>query len=117
MKLNEKEALVRLGDMSKDACAARLIAARRTSKLSQLDVAEAAGIQNNSLNNMEKGRQFPNREIMRYYFRAHRIDFNFLMHGDFAQLPHDVQQVLISNMPPVTSGRGRRPDLGKAQTS
>jgi hypothetical protein len=36
---------------------------------------------------------------MRFYFRAHRIDFNFLMHGDFAQLPADVQAQIFDALP------------------
>lgn len=98
MDITEKEQLCRLGDMSKEACSARLVAARLVTGLSQLDASDQAGIPNNSLNNMEKARQFPNREIMRYYYRAHRIDFNFLMHGDFSQLPQDVQSALFSKL-------------------
>jgi len=94
----EIERLTRLGDMSKDACSIRLLAARLTTGLSQLEASESAGIANNALNNMEKGRQFPNREIMRYYHRAHRIDFNFILHGDFAQLPQDTQAALVEKL-------------------
>ena len=95
MKIKEKECLARLGDMGKVACAVRLLAARNVTGLSQLEVSQRAGIANNALNNMERSRQFPNREVMRYYHRAHRIDFNFLMHGDFAQLPMDIQDALF----------------------
>ena len=98
MDIMEIERLTRLGDMSKDACAIRLLAARLTTGLSQLEASELAGIANNALNNMEKGRQFPNREIMRYYHRAHRIDFNFILHGDFAQLPQDTQASLVEKL-------------------
>ncbi|WP_236627407.1 MULTISPECIES: helix-turn-helix domain-containing protein [unclassified Sulfitobacter] len=98
MNINEKEQLTRLGDMSKEACALRLLVARDSTGLSQLETSQQAGIANNALNNMEKGRQFPNREIMKYFYRAHRIDFNFLMHGDFAQLPQDVQKSLFANL-------------------
>lgn len=98
MDIMEIERLTRLGDMSKDACSIRLLAARLTTGLSQLEASEFAGIANNALNNMEKGRQFPNREIMRYYHRAHRIDFNFILHGDFAQLPQDTQAALVEKL-------------------
>ncbi|HDZ53384.1 MAG TPA: XRE family transcriptional regulator [Sulfitobacter litoralis] len=84
--------------MSKGACALRILVAREVTGLSQLEVSQRAGIANNALNNMERARQFPNREIMRYYHRAHRIDFNFLMHGDFAQLPMDIQEALFAHL-------------------
>jgi len=98
MQIEEKEHLARLGDMSKQACALRLWVARAATGLSQLEVSQRAGIANNVLNNIEKARQFPNREVMKYYHRAHRIDFNFLMHGDFAQLPSDVQAQLFKHL-------------------
>ena len=110
MNITQKESLTRLGDMSKEACAQRLVSARLTSGLSQLEVSQQAGIANNSLNNMERGRQFPNREIMRYFYRAHRIDFNFLMHGDFSQLPQDVQADLFSKLKGASSATDQTPD-------
>jgi len=106
MNIIEKETLSRLGDMSVEACSARLVAARQTTGMSQLEVSQQADVANNSLNNMERGRQFPNREIMRYFYRAHRIDFNFLMHGDFAQLPQNVQAALFEKL----AGAGSAPD-------
>ena len=96
MMIEEKERLARLGDMSIEACAYRLRAARRFTGMSQTDAAHQAQVANNALNNMEHARQFPNREVMRYYYRAHRIDFNFFIHGDFAQLPGDVQEKLMA---------------------
>lgn len=98
MMIEDKEYLSKWGDMSKEACALRILAARDLTGLSQLETSQKSGIANNALNNMEKARQFPNREIMRYYHRAHRIDFNFLMHGDFAQLPMDIQGALFEHL-------------------
>jgi len=109
MNITEKETLARLGDMSVEACAARLVAARQTTGLSQLEVSQQADVANNSLNNMERGRQFPNREIMRYFYRAHRIDFNFLMHGDFAQLPQNVQADLFEKLATAGNATGQKP--------
>jgi DNA-binding XRE family transcriptional regulator len=99
MNILEKEQLAHIGDMSKNACAVRLLAARISTGLTQSEASHQSGVANNSLNNMERGRQFPNREIMRFYFRAHRIDFNFLMHGDFSHLPADVQAQLFDALP------------------
>ncbi len=118
MNIVEKERLARLGDMSKEACSLRLLVARDTTGSSQMEISQQAGIANNALNNMEKGRQFPNREIMKFFYRAHRIDFNFLMHGDFAQLPQDVQEALFerlaarSNEMDRTTNSGSNPKVG-----
>jgi transcriptional regulator with XRE-family HTH domain len=99
MNIAEKEMLTQLGDMGKNACSVRLLAARMSTGMTQSEASQQSGVPTNSLNNMERGRQFPNREIMRFYFRAHRIDFNFLMHGDFAQLPADVQAQIFDALP------------------
>jgi len=54
---------------------------------------------------------------MRYFYRAHRIDFNFLLHGDFAQLPADVQARLfaaleaLSNAPDQTEDSDQRQNV------
>lgn len=98
MTHDEKEALAQINIMSKEACAIRLSAARRTTGLIQTEFATAAGTQPQALNNMEKARQFPNRDVMAYLYRAHRIDFNFLMNGDFSQLPMDVQDRLFAEL-------------------
>jgi hypothetical protein len=47
---------------------------------------------------------------MRYFFRSHRIDFNFLIHGEFAQLPADVQDRLFSALEALSSGQGQTED-------
>jgi DNA-binding XRE family transcriptional regulator len=100
MSIDQKEQLSRKGDMGVEACAIRLIAARHASgAVNQKAFAEACGVSYTSYNNMEKGRQFPNREVMRYLFRGHRIDFNFMMNGDFSQLPHDVLDLVFAQLP------------------
>lgn len=78
------------------ATAIRLRAAFLVSGLDQhLDLARAAGISKTVLSNAMAGSTYPNRDLMKYLYRAHRIDFNFLMNGDFAQLPGDVQDRLF----------------------
>lgn len=65
---------------------------------SQREFAAAAGVGATTLNNMEMGKQFPNRDVMRFLYRGHRIDFNFMLNGDFSQLPSDVQVKLFEKL-------------------
>lgn len=74
----------------------------------QKDIAEAVGIKKTAYSNMETGRSFPSRTVMRWFYRLHRIDFNFLMHGDFAQLPGDVQDRLFPALATASSEWGRK---------
>ena len=108
MKTTEKERLSHVGDMSLAACAIRLVAARAAAGVSQVDVANAAGIGKTAYSNMETGRSFPGRAVMKYFFREHRIDFNFLIHGDFGQLPGDVQEALFAALPDANSAWDQR---------
>jgi DNA-binding XRE family transcriptional regulator len=109
MNIDEKEILTRKGDMGVEACAIRLIAARHaTGAANQKAFAEACGVGITSYNNMEKGRQFPNREVMRYLFRGHRIDFNFMMNGDFSQLPTDVFERIFAELPAAHNAWDRK---------
>jgi Helix-turn-helix. len=116
MNLAEKEQLTHLGDMSKNACAVRLLAARLSTGMTQSEASQQSGVPTNSLNNMERGRQFPNREIMRFYFRAHRIDFNFLMHGDFAQLPADIQAQIFDALPTAKRALDQTTDSDQSES-
>ncbi|WP_223274929.1 helix-turn-helix transcriptional regulator [Tateyamaria sp. syn59] len=96
MDIEDRERLARQGDMGVEASAIRVKAARYASGFEQqLKFAKACGLSKTTYNNIEKGLQFPNRDVMKYLYRAHRIDFNFIMNGDFAQLPADVQQRLF----------------------
>ncbi|MBT9383308.1 helix-turn-helix domain-containing protein [Pseudooceanicola sp. CBS1P-1] len=82
--------------MGVKASAIRVKAARYAAGFDrQSEFATRCGVSKTSYNNIEKGLQFPNRDVMRYLYRAHRIDFNFIMNGDFAQLPADVQASLF----------------------
>lgn len=108
MDIEEKERLARLNDMGLEALAIRLRAARLTTGLSQKDLAEKAGVSNTVLNNAEQGVTAPNTLVMRYLYRAHRIDFNFLLNGNFSQLPADVQDRLFVQLEVATSEWDRR---------
>ena len=101
--IDEKERLARKGQMTIVACAIRLRAARYAGNLEQQDLAKLGGVSKSALSNTERGDSFPSRDVMAHLYRAHRIDFNFILNGDFAQLPGDVQDRLF-------------PELARAET-
>ena len=100
MDIERKQKLAHTGDMSESACAIRLRAARYVAMPDGQgkDFAEETGITKSALSTMEKGNQYPNRKVMKYLYRGHRIDFNFMMNGDFSQLPLDVQTALFEQL-------------------
>lgn len=97
MNIERKEHLARLGDISPEAVRTRLLAARNSIGMKQQDVASAVGLKKTTFNSQEM-RGAPSAATMRYYHRQHRIDFNFILHGDFAQLPLDVQDRLFAEL-------------------
>jgi transcriptional regulator with XRE-family HTH domain len=110
MDYKDLEGLCLIGDMSNIACSIRLIAAREATGLSQAEVSAATGIGTNAINNMERARQYPNRTMMQFLFRRHRIDFTFIIHGDYAQLPGDVQNRIFAALPAAHSAMGQKPN-------
>jgi transcriptional regulator with XRE-family HTH domain len=95
MDIDEKESLARTGSFDVAACAIRLIASRTVAGLEQQELASACGVTKSAINNAEAGLSYPSRDVMRYLYKAHRIDYNFILNGDFAQLPGDVQAALF----------------------
>lgn len=93
-----KERLAHLQDMGIAACAIRLRAARGVTGLSQQEFAKECGVTKQVLNNAEAGLTYPNRAVMKHLYRAYRIDFNFIINGDFVQLPGDVQDRLFEQL-------------------
>lgn len=92
-----KEKMARTGDTSKDAIGKRLRAARISVGYKQKEFADLLKLKPQTYNSQEtKGA--PSIEVMRHLYRAHRIDFNFILHGDFAQLPRDVQDGLFASL-------------------
>ncbi|WP_300067799.1 XRE family transcriptional regulator [uncultured Ruegeria sp.] len=94
MDIEQKELLAKTGDISPEAIRERLIAARHMTGLQQNEIARALGVSKTTYHSQES-RGAPSIKAMRYYYRQHRIDFNYLLHGDFAQLPLDVQERLF----------------------
>lgn len=101
MDIEHKERLARLGDISPEAVRVRLLAARNSIEMKQQDVAGAVGLKKTTFNSQEV-RGAPSAVTMRYYHRQHRIDYNFILHGDFAQLPQDVPSRLFSELAAAT---------------
>ena len=97
MNIEEKERLARTKDISPEAIRARLVAARKSVGMQQIEVAKATNTKVTTFNSQEI-RGAPSLSVMRYYYRNHRIDFNFLLHGDFVQLPLDVQEALFAQL-------------------
>lgn len=95
MDLDEKKRLSSNGNTSKEACTTRFLAARITTGISQKDFAKEMNAQSSNISNTEKGMQFPSRSAMHHLYGAYRIDYNFILRGDFAQLPSDVQDKLF----------------------
>lgn len=115
MDMSDKPAYARTGDTGLVACAIRLRAARSACGLTQKDVANAIGLgRTTNISNMETALSYPNREIMSFFYREHRIDFNFLMAGLYAQLPGDVQERLFPALEAAASEWDRREDSGRA---
>ena len=117
MSLEEKEKLAHTGDVGQAASAIRLIAARMFANMTQAQFADASGVRRQALSNMELGLSYPNRQVMKYLYRAHRLDFNFLMHGDFAQLPQDVQDRLFATLAAANSAWDQRQRSDRNQSA
>lgn len=113
MDIEEKARLARVNDMGLAATAIRLRAAFMVTGLPQQgELAREAGISKTVLSNAMAGATYPNRDLMKYLYRAHRIDFNFLMNGDFSQLPGDVQDRLFVALQSANSEWDRREGSG-----
>lgn len=95
MDFADKERLTRRNDTGLEACAIRLRAARELTGKQAQALAKECGVSKTVYSNAETGVTYPNRDVMKHLFRAYRIDFNFMMNGDFAQLPGDVQDAIF----------------------
>lgn len=99
MNLEQKTQLARTDDMSKQAVCLRFRAAVKASGYdSQQAFANAAGVGVSSVNNVFKEIQYPSRQMMASLFRGHRVDFNFILVGQFNQLHSDVQDALFATL-------------------
>lgn len=108
MDLETKELLAMTGDTSKEAIGKRLAAARLSSGFQQKEFANLLKVAPQTYNSMEK-KGAPSISAMRILYRAYRIDFNFILHGDFAQLPLDVQTSLFAALLEKSQRDDRKP--------
>lgn len=112
MNVDELEQLSQLGDSSKEATSLRLRAARRLTGLGQDALARDMGgrMTKQKVYNAETGANYPPIELMRYFYRRHRIDFNFMLYGELAQLPSDVYARLVAALRDVHNELDRKRD-------
>lgn len=100
MNFLEKQKLARTNDMSKEAVCARFKAAVAAAGYEkQKDFADALGNRGvSSISNVYKEMYYPSREMISLLYMQHRIDFNFVLAGQFNQLPADVQELIFENL-------------------
>lgn len=115
MDFEEKQRLAHKDDTGIAACAIRLRAARSLTGKQAKDLAAECGVSKTVYSNAENGNSYPNRDVMRHLYRAYRIDFNFMMNGDFAQLPGDVQDALFPALEAANDEWDRRSSSGRSQ--
>lgn len=117
MDLDRIEQLARRGEMSPSICAIRLKAARLSVGLTQKDLAQAVGRKATAISNMERGLSFPSNDVMRYFYRAHEIGFDFIMVGDLAKLPLGVVETLSSALEDATNEWDQIERLNRSRAS
>lgn len=104
MLIDEKEALTQRTVVSPDAIARRLKAARMVAEPKQKEFAAQVGLSPTTYNSQEtKGA--PSMKVMEYLYKNHRIDFNFVLFGDFLTLPGDVQSALFEALRAIDRGQ------------
>lgn len=88
--------LARHRDTTGTAIAVRLRAARKVAGFAkQTDFAKALSMKLTTYNSQEMAGS-PGTEVMQFLYENSRIDFNFIIYGDFSQLPGDVQTALFA---------------------
>ncbi|MBU3262091.1 helix-turn-helix domain-containing protein [Roseovarius sp. PS-C2] len=110
MTYEDKTKLARTGDTSKEAAGIRLTAARKSIGLSQADLGKAVKVTKAAINNAESAMSYPSRNLMIYLYRQHRIDLNFMVCGDYAQLPGDIQDRLFEKLSEIENTSDQMPD-------
>ena len=107
MKIGDKERLTKHCDTSPEAVRWRLRAAIKSTSRAQNVLASEAGIKATTLNSqIAAGR--PSVEFMEFLYKNFRIDFNFILHGDFSQLPGDVANALLGALDALERSKSSR---------
>ncbi len=97
MNTKEKSALAFQGRSDTVAVAIRMKAARLFAGLSQQELADAVKRQVSNISNIERAKNLPGWSIMLFLHHEHRINVSFIMTGDYAQLPGDVQDGIFEH--------------------
>ena len=103
MDMITKERLAKTRQTDKESAGLRLKAARRAAGLSLEELGQIAGLKKATISNAENGHAYPGRGLMIVLFREYQIDFNFLIHGEFHQLPGHVQDKLFRALSSLNS--------------
>lgn len=116
MDYEEKQRLAWKDDTGLAACAVRLRAARIFTGLQAQALARESGVSKTAYSNAENGVSYPNRDVMKHLYRSYRIDFNFMINGDFAQLPGDVQEALFQALVRANDEWDQKANSDRART-
>ena len=113
----DKDSLTLLGRSDIAASAIRMRAARLAAGLSQQALADAMGQRISSISNIERAKNFPGWPTMVFLYKEHRVDVNFLVTGNYAQLPADVQASLLSQLVQIHATTDLLEDSAPRQTA
>lgn len=109
MNYEERRRLFRTGEMDKAACGTRLTAGRIAAGYDRAkDFAEAIGARVTTYNSQEKGVSNPSLAAMAELYVSHRIDFNFILYGEFSHLDPFVREALEDALRDVERSPDRR---------
>lgn len=97
MRPEEKERLTRHRDTSQEAISWRLRAALKAERVKQIDIAADLGSKATTINSQIAAGS-PSVSLIAYLYKNFRIDFNFILFGDYAQLPRDVEERLLATL-------------------
>lgn len=98
MDADQKDTLAMTRNSSAIACGRRLRVGREVAELTQKQLAEATGKTKASISNAENGLSFPGRDAQLHLHRNYGIDFNFLVVGEYVQLPSPLQDLLFERL-------------------
>jgi transcriptional regulator with XRE-family HTH domain len=114
MDLAEKRRLARYGDITREAAAFRLRAARGALRphRSQKAMADELGLRATTYASYETGDVFPATDVVRHFLEHYDVDFNFIMFGDWRRLPSELCERLFDAMHALETKRERRSNPG-----
>jgi transcriptional regulator with XRE-family HTH domain len=109
MDYRQLEQLALPGDISKEAVGLRMAAGLKVANLKQAELARAINRTQGAIGNAVAGSNYPSIDALQELYRLTRVDFNFFLVGQTAQLPADVQARLLYALEAVHREREQRP--------